>query len=73
MMFVTARGAWSLPSALGLRPPCVSRPRRSGNEFSWLLSYRKHQLAPASLVATIDKLSVAFAIALAVIFRGGAK
>jgi transporter family protein len=40
--------------------------------FSCLLYYRALQLAPASLVAPIDKLSVAFAIVLAVIFLGEA-
>jgi len=34
--------------------------------LSWLCYYRALQLAPASLVAPIDKLSVAFAIVLAV-------
>ena len=38
--------------------------------LSWLCYYRALQLAPASLVAPIDKLSVAFAIVLAVLFLG---
>ncbi|WP_232504430.1 EamA family transporter [Sulfuricella denitrificans] len=38
--------------------------------FSWLFYYRALQMAPASLVAPIDKLRVAFAIVLGVIFHG---
>lgn len=37
---------------------------------SWLLYYRALQMAPASLVAPIDKLSVVFAIVLAVVLLG---
>ena len=40
--------------------------------LSWLFYYRALQMAPASLVAPIDKLSVAFAIVLAVVFLGEA-
>lgn len=40
--------------------------------LSWLLYYRALQMAPASLVAPIDKLSVAFAIIFGVIFLGEA-
>ena len=38
--------------------------------LSWLCYYRALQLGPASLAAPIDKLSVVFAIVLAVIFLG---
>ena len=38
--------------------------------LSWLLYYRALQLAPASQVAPIDKLSVAFAVILGVVFLG---
>jgi transporter family protein len=38
--------------------------------LSWLCYYRALQLAPASLVAPIDKLSVAFAIVLGVVVLG---
>ena len=38
--------------------------------LSWLCYYRALQLANASVVAPIDKLSVAFAILLAVIVLG---
>jgi transporter family protein len=38
--------------------------------LSWLCYYRALQLAPASLVAPIDKLSVAFAIVLGIVVLG---
>lgn len=38
--------------------------------LSWLCYYRALQLGPASKVAPVDKLSVAFAILLAVVFLG---
>lgn len=40
--------------------------------LSWLCYYRALQLAPASLVAPIDKLSVVFVILLGVVFLGEA-
>src|SRR5262245_49126436 len=40
--------------------------------LSWLCYYRALQLAPASVVAPVDKLSVALVIALAAIFLGEA-
>jgi len=38
--------------------------------LSWLCYYRALQLGPASKVAPVDKLSVVFAIVLAVVFLG---
>jgi transporter family protein len=38
--------------------------------LSWLCYYRALQLGPASKVAPVDKLSVVFAIFLAVVFLG---
>ena len=40
--------------------------------LSWLCYYRALQMAPASRVAPIDKLSVALVIILAVLFLGEA-
>ncbi len=37
---------------------------------SWLCYYRALQLGPASKVAPVDKMSVAFAILLAILFLG---
>ena len=69
---VTARGEWSLPGALGLRPIVFLVLSGLATGCSWLLYYRALQMAPASLVAPIYKLSVAIAIVLAVIFLGEA-
>ncbi|MBB1074327.1 EamA family transporter [Rhodoferax sp. 4810] len=68
---VTLRGEWQLPTqGLGTRPITFLILSGIATGFSWLFYYRALQLAPASLVAPIDKLSVAFAILLAVIFLG---
>src|SRR6185295_6573893 len=40
--------------------------------LSWLCYYRALQLAPASIVAPVDKLSVVFAIVLGIAFLGAA-
>lgn len=69
---VTFRGEWQLPKEMALRPISFLILSGLATGFSWLLYYRALQLAPASLVAPIDKLSVAFAIVLAVIFLGEA-
>ncbi len=57
---------------MALRPVLFLLLSGIATGFSWLCYYRALQLAPASLVAPIDKLSVAFAIVLAVIFLGEA-
>jgi transporter family protein len=65
---VSLRGEWQLPRTLALRPVAFLVASGIATGLSWLLYYRALQLAPASLVAPIDKLSVAFAIVLAVVF-----
>ncbi len=69
---VTWRNEWRLPGTLELRPIVFLVLSALATGFSWLFYYRALQLAPASLVAPIDKLSVVFAIVLAVIFLGEA-
>ncbi len=69
---VTFRGEWQLPRSLELRPVAFLVLSGMATGFSWLLYYRALQLAPASMVAPIDKLSVAFAIVLGVVFLGEA-
>ncbi len=66
------RDEWRLPEHLGLRPITFLVLSGLATGGSWLLYYRALQLAPASLVAPIDKLSVVFAIVLAVVFLGEA-
>lgn len=66
---VSARDEWTLP-AVAARPLTFLVLSGAATGLSWLCYYRALQLAPASLVAPIDKLSVAFAIALGVTVLG---
>lgn len=68
---VSFQGEWRFPNRpLELRPVMFLVLSGIATGFSWLLYYRALQLAPASLVAPVDKLSVAFAIVLGVLFLG---
>lgn len=67
---VLARREWSPPASIPLRPMVFLVLSGVATGLSWLCYYRALQLAPASLVAPIDKLSVAFAIALGVAVLG---
>lgn len=69
---VTFRGEWQLPKSSELRPVSFLVLSGIATGFSWLFYYRALQLAPASLVAPIDKLSVVVAIVLGVVFLGEA-
>jgi transporter family protein len=68
---VSFQGEWRFPNKpLEVRPVMFLILSGIATGFSWLLYYRALQLAPASLVAPVDKLSVAFAIVLGVLFLG---
>lgn len=67
---VSLRREWVAPQALAAKPVVFLVLSGIATGFSWLCYYRALQLAPASLVAPIDKLSVAFAIALGVAVLG---
>lgn len=69
-IIVSMRGEWKLPSKMD--PLSIVFLVLSGlaTGASWLFYYRALQLGPASKVAPIDKLSVAFVILLAAIFLG---
>jgi transporter family protein len=65
---VSLRGEWQRPgdiSALGAAALGLSGVATG---LSWLCYYRALQLAPASRVAPIDKLSVVFVVILAALF-----
>ena len=65
---VSVRGEWQRPgdmSALGAASLGLSG---AATGLSWLCYYRALQLAPASRVAPIDKLSVVFVVMLAALF-----
>ena len=68
---VSLHGDWRLPQKpIEWRPVMFLILSGVATGLSWLFYYRALQIAPASLVAPVDKLSVAFAIALGVIFLG---
>jgi transporter family protein len=67
---VSLRDEWAWPSATGTRSIVFLVLSGVATGLSWLCYYRALQLAPASLVAPIDKLSVAFAIALGILVLG---
>ena len=70
---VSARSEWVWPRGdTSLRSVGFLVASGVATGLSWLFYYRALQMAPASLVAPIDKLSVAFAIVLAVVFLGEA-
>lgn len=67
---VSLRKEWVAPASLAAKPVTFLVLSGIATGLSWLCYYRALQLAPASLVAPIDKLSVAFAIALGVVVLG---
>jgi len=69
---VSVRSEWVWPRDTPLRSVGFLVASGVATGLSWLLYYRALQMAPASLVAPIDKLSVAIAILLAVVFLGEA-
>ena len=70
LAIVSWRGEWAAPQSLAPKPVAFLVLSGIATGLSWLCYYRALQLAPASLVAPIDKLSVAFAIALGVLVLG---
>jgi transporter family protein len=69
-LIVSARREWVMPAAAGTRQVGFLVASGVATGLSWLCYYRALQMAPASLVAPIDKLSVAFAIVLGVAVLG---
>lgn len=69
-IIVSARGEWHRPSAMPRRDVLFLILSGIATGLSWLCYYRALQLGPASRVAPIDKLSVVFAILLAIVFLG---
>jgi len=67
---VSVRKEWAWPENAALKPMVFLVLSGVATGLSWLCYYRALQLANASVVAPIDKLSVAFAILLAVIVLG---
>lgn len=67
---VTLRGEWRSPAGIGLRSWLFLVLSAIATGLSWLCYYRALQLGPVSKVAPLDKLSVALAIILGVLFLG---
>jgi transporter family protein len=65
---VLFRGEWQWPQQMPSKSITFLVLSGVATGLSWLFYYHALQLAPASLVAPIDKLSVAFAIVLGVVF-----
>ena len=68
--FVWARGEWQRPDMLSPKGVVFLILSGAATGLSWLCYYRALQLAPASRVAPIDKLSVVLVVLFAVAFLG---
>jgi transporter family protein len=69
-IMVSLRSGWSKTDGLSLHSVSFLILSGIATGLSWLCYYRALQLGPASRVAPVDKLGVAFAIVLAVVFLG---
>jgi transporter family protein len=69
-LLVTARGEWEPLNRLSGRGVTFLCLSGIATGLSWLCYYRALQSSPASMVAPIDKLSVAFVIVLGVLVLG---
>ncbi len=69
-LLVTARKEWQLTEAVTKRQLIFLILSGLATGASWLCYYRALQMGPASKVAPLDKLSVAFTILLAILFLG---
>ena len=69
-LVVTARGDWSQLASTSTRAWVFLALSGLATAMSWLCYYRALQLAPASRVAPVDKLSVVVAIGLGVLLLG---
>lgn len=67
---VALRDEWQRPAAIATRTWLFLILSGVATGLSWLCYYRALQLGPVSRVAPVDKLSVAFAIALGVMILG---
>ncbi|MBN9426004.1 MAG: EamA family transporter [Burkholderiales bacterium] len=68
---VSARSEWAWPAqGTGVEPLTFLVLSGVATGLSWLCYFRALQLAPVSLVAPVDKLSVAFAIVLGIVILG---
>ena len=69
-LWIAARAEWVNPFTLNSKSLIVLILSGLTTGLSWLLYFRALQMGDASLVVSIDKLSLPFAVILAVIFLG---
>jgi len=67
---VSIRVEWERPDALSASSVCFLILSGAATGLSWLCYYRALQLGPVSMIAPVDKLSVALAIGLGLVFLG---
>jgi transporter family protein len=67
---LTLRQEWQSPRAVSAYGAAFLVLSGIATGLSWLCYYRALQLGPVSLVAPVDKLSVALAIVLGIVFLG---
>ncbi|UTY57628.1 EamA family transporter [Massilia sp. erpn] len=67
---VSLRGEWQNPAQIGARNWLFLILSALATGLSWLCYYRALQLGPVSKVAPVDKLSVALAIVMGLLFLG---
>ena len=70
MAIISMRNEWQLPQHIAVKPVIFLILSGIATGLSWLCYYHALQLAPASWVAPIDKLSVVIAIILGVTVLG---
>ena len=69
-LLVSVRGEWQRPANLSLKSVAFLVLSGIATGLSWMCYYRALQLAPASRVAPVDKLSVVLVVLFAVLFLG---
>ncbi|BBD78814.1 EamA family transporter [Aerosticca soli] len=69
-VLISVRGEWARPEPASWKSWTFLVLSALATGLSWLCYYRALQLGPVSRVAPIDKLSVAIAIVLALVFLG---
>ena len=69
-LIVSMRSEWQRPADLSFKSVIFISLSAIATGLSWLCYYRALQLAPASRVAPIDKLSVVLVLVFAAIFLG---
>ncbi len=68
VLLVSVRREWVNPSVLDTRSLIFIVLSAVATGLSWICYFRALQMAPASTVAPLDKLSLAFSVFLAVLF-----